>query len=321
MATPRRQQICLEQTPYYHCISRCVRRAFLCGIDKLTGRSFEHRRRLIEARLHELASIFAIDTAAYAIMSNHYHVILRVDQDATRRWSDAEVIERWGRLFKLPEVVQHFARGEALDADARSQAEQKVATYRARLSSISWFMKCLNTDIARAANKEDDCTGRFFEGRFKCQALLDEAALLKCMAYVDLNPVRARTAESAETASHTSMAHRLSAEPSGLLPFAEDLRPSAEASEHPPRPEPPCIPFTFADYRALVAWTEGLSEARTSKPRPALLRRHDIELRAWAAVMNRGAVSRPRVLGAAQRIRAFAQAVGQSWVWGAALKS
>ena len=106
MATPRQQQICLEHTPYYHCISRCVRRAFLCGIDKLTGRSFEHRRTLIEARLHELASIFAIDIAAYAIMSNHYHVVLRVDQDATRRWSDAEVIERWGRRFKLPEVVR-----------------------------------------------------------------------------------------------------------------------------------------------------------------------------------------------------------------------
>lgn len=254
-------------------------------------------------------------------MSNHYHVILRVDQNATGRWSDAEVIERWGRLFKLPQVVQDFARGEMLDTESRTHAEQKVATYRARLSSISWFMKCLNTDIARAANKEDNCTGRFFEGRFKCQALLDEAALLKCMAYVDLNPVRARTAGSAETASHTSMAHRLSAGSGGLLPFADEPRPSPERPERPPRAEPPCIPFTFADYQALVAWTGRLSETRTPNPTPALLRRHDINLRAWAAVMRRGTLSRPRVLGAAQRIRAFAQAVGQSWLWGAALKS
>ena len=321
MATPRRQQICLEQTPYYHCISRCVRRAFLCGIDKLTGRSFEHRRALIERRLHELVTIFSIDVAAYAIMSNHYHVILRVDQDATQRWSDAEVIERWGRLFKLPECVQDFARGEALDGESRTQAEQWIATYRARLASISWFMKCLNTNIARAANKEDDCTGRFFEGRFKCQALLDEAALLKCMAYVDLNPVRAKTAESAETATHTSMVRRLSTQPTVLLPFTDDLRPSAEMSERPHWHEPPCIPFTFADYRALVAWTEESPEGRTRKPTPAILRAHDIDRRAWVGIMSRGALSRPRVLGAARRIREFAQAVGQSWLWGETLPS
>ena len=167
-------------------------------------------------------------------------------------------------------------------------------------------MKCLNTGIARAANREDDCTGRFFEGRFKCQALLDEAALLKCMAYVELNPVRARTVESAETATHTSMAHRLSAGRSVLLPFADDLRRSAELFERPPWPEPPYIPFTFADYRALVAWTEGLPEERAGKPMPALLHAHDIERRSWTAAMSRGTVSRPRVLGAAKHIRAFA---------------
>ena len=181
-------------------------------------------------------------------------------------------------------------------------------------------MKCLNTDIARAANREDDCTGRFFEGRFKCQALLDEAALLKCMAYVDLNPVRANTAESAEAASHTSMAHRLSAGQSVLLPFADELRRSPEISEGPGRREPARLPFTFSDYRALVAWTEGLVEGRASKPTPALLRTHDIDRRAWDAIMRRGTVSRPRVLGAVQRIRAFARAVGQSWMWGGSLQ-
>ena len=321
MATPRRQQICLEQTPYYHCISRCVRRAFLCGIDKLTGRSFEHRRTLIETRLHELATTFSIDVAAYAIMSNHYHIILRVDQGAARCWSNAEVVDRWGRLFKVPDVIQDFARGKALDTNSRSQAEERVATYRERLSSISWFMKCLNTDIARAANKEDDCTGRFFEGRFKCQALLDAAALLKCMAYVELNPVRARTAESAETASHTSMAHRLSAERTALLPFADDLRLSPEMSEGHGQREPARLPYTFADYRALVAWTEALSRRKACKPTPALLRTHDIDRQAWAAVMSRGAVSRPRALGAIQRVREFARAIGQSWMWGAALQA
>ncbi len=73
MPKPRKVQVSLETTPYYHCVSRCVRRAFLCGVDDLSGKSYEHRREWIVDRIKELVEIFAIDTCAYSVMSNHYH--------------------------------------------------------------------------------------------------------------------------------------------------------------------------------------------------------------------------------------------------------
>ena len=130
-------------------------------------------------------------------MSNHYHVVLHVNQQQCLIWNDAEVIERWHRLFRGNLLSQRFSRGETLDRAEQQVLAEVVAEWRERLVSISWFMRCLNEPIARAANREDEVCGRFWEGRFKSQALLDEKALAACMAYVDLNPIRAMLAHSA----------------------------------------------------------------------------------------------------------------------------
>ncbi|MCU7945704.1 MAG: hypothetical protein KZQ72_03515 [Candidatus Thiodiazotropha sp. (ex Cardiolucina cf. quadrata)] len=76
MPKPRKALVSLEATPYYHCVSRCVRRAFLCGNDSHTGKSFEHRREWIQQRLIELADIFAIDLGGYAIINIHKHQLV-----------------------------------------------------------------------------------------------------------------------------------------------------------------------------------------------------------------------------------------------------
>jgi len=174
-------------TPYYHCVSRCVRRAYLCGADPLTGRSFDHRRQWIERRIFYLAKHFSIGVCAYAVMSNHVHIVLRVEEQLASSLSDDEIIDRWRAVYAVPD-----------NFDRRPDRDALIALWRSRLSSISWFMRSLNEPLARMANKEDDCTGRFWEGRFKSQALLDWKAVIRCMAYVDLNPVRAGIAKQVD---------------------------------------------------------------------------------------------------------------------------
>lgn len=145
----------------------------------------------MEDRLLALAECFAVGLYAYAVMSNHVHVVLHVNPRAVKGWSDEEVAGRWVRLFPVcvDDVAdERLCREKAL----RLQGDpERMMELRQRLGSLSWFMRCLNESIARRANREDGCTGRFWEGRFKCQALLDEQAVLACMAYVDLNLIRA----------------------------------------------------------------------------------------------------------------------------------
>ncbi|CAM2937913.1 transposase [Vibrio rarus] len=224
MPRPRRTQISIEDTPYYHCCSRVVRRAYLCGNDPYSGKNYDHRRAWVEALLIKLAGVFAIDIAAFAVMSNHLHVVLKVDIDTANNWSDKKVIEQWHKLFKGDELTHRFVNGNIIEAHEIEQLKHAIAVYRSRLCDISWFMRCLNEPIARQANQEDKCTGRFWEGRFKSQALLDDAALLTCMAYVDLNPIRAKISDTPEHSDHTSIQLRIQGvlkgeQPKTLLPF------------------------------------------------------------------------------------------------------
>ncbi|QFU22202.1 transposase [Shewanella eurypsychrophilus] len=224
MARPRSTLVSIEDTPFYHCMSKCVRFAWLTGVDKHTGKSYAHRRDWVESRILELAGVFAIDVAAYAVMSNHLHLVLRVDIFEANNWTDKEVVDHWHHLFKGTEITRKFTKGEVIESYEVASLKHSIAQFRSRLSDISWFMRALNEAIARKANKEDGCTGRFWEGRFKSQALLDEAAVLACMAYVDLNPIRAKMANTPESSDFTSIQRRIKSamkgeQPKALLPF------------------------------------------------------------------------------------------------------
>ena len=223
----------------YHIVSRCVRRAFLCGDDPYTGKSFEHRKQWVRDRLKILSESFAIEICAYAIMSNHLHVVIRTRPDWAEGWSPEEIARRWLAIFpKTPSNKTDLIT----DAELKSITKNArlVKTIRERLGSVSWFARCLNEFIARRANKEDECKGRFWEGRFKCQAILDDSACLACMAYVDLNPVRAGLAECPEQSAFTSIHDRISSfqqhGPHGERTIALPAPPSTPKSDLTRRP-------------------------------------------------------------------------------------
>jgi hypothetical protein len=203
MATTRSMIVDESVTPWYHCTSRCVRRAFLCGPG------FEHRKTWVEQRLKTLVEIFAIDGAGFAVMDNHLHVLLRIDSARTRDWSDEDVARRWLRLFSIRDVDGNALPVAATRLRQLAEDVEAVGKLRGRLASLSWFMKCLKEPLARLANKEDGCSGAFFEGRFRSVAVLDEASLLATAAYIDLNPVAAGVAPTPEASAHTSFRARL----------------------------------------------------------------------------------------------------------------
>ena len=160
MPKPRKQLISLDATPYYHCTSRCVRRASLCGRDAVTGKCFEHRRQWIEDRILALAEVFAIDVCAYAVMSNHHHLVLHINKPKALQWTNHEVCERWQQLYKGTLLTQKFLRNEPLTEAELHAVNERLDLWRIQLCDINWFMRALNEPIARQANAEDQCTGR-----------------------------------------------------------------------------------------------------------------------------------------------------------------
>ena len=325
MTRPRSAQVSLDDTPYYHCIARCVRRAFLCGEDTYSGQNFDHRRDWLVERIKWQARLFAIDICAYAIMSNHYHLVVRVDREGASTWSEQEVIERWCQVFRGPLLIQSYLAGEALGTAQRETVSDIVAVWRERLMNISWFMRCLNEFIARQANREDHCKGRFWEGRFKSQALLDTRALLSCMVYVDLNPIRAGIATDLPGSDFTSVRER-------LWQVAERDRQPQPGLEELPSPDPgllgfsdescegvdqTCIPYRVRDYLELVDWTGRMVRADKrgwiAEPAPPVLQALQMDCAQWLdlslGLQRRGL----QVIGHPDRLQRYHQSTGRFW--------
>ena len=254
MTYPRSELVDRENGGFYHLFNRCVRQAWLCGEDPYTGENFDHRRGWIERRLLALTDVFAIDVYAYAVMSNHYHIVVNYCPARARGWSDEEVVRRWLRIFG-PRTADQETRA-ALEA-ALLADRSRLIELRARLGDISWYMRCLNEHIARRANAEEDRTGRFWEGRFESRPLAGEEAAHACMVYNDLNPLRAGMVSGLDVPQQTSLRRRL-----------EEAKVAPERLDEPIRPlhlehgsgkvltaGEPAMVTTLADYLAQAEWT------------------------------------------------------------------
>ncbi len=260
MTTARKQLISIEATPYYHCVSRCVRQSFLCGEDKQNQVSYEHRREWIVNKIHSLSKLYCIDICAYAIMSNHYHLVVNINQKKALDLSSHQVVARWAMTHKLPLIIQRWLTSQITSQIEHEKCIEIIEVWRKRLWNLSWYMKELNYNIACRANKEDNCKGHFWESRFKSQALLDEKALAAAMAYVDLNPIRVDIADKPENSDFTSIQARINALDKQLV-TAPCLHPFV-GNESDAKLKG--IPFRLMDYLKLVDWT-----ARQMRPNKA----------------------------------------------------
>jgi REP element-mobilizing transposase RayT len=333
MTMPRRQLVDVAVTRYYHCISRCVRRAFLCG-DGVT-----HRKAWIEARLELLTKKFAVSVCGFAILDNHLHILCRLDPGVANGWSDEEVVRRWIAVYRPSCLdVDHPATVQAwVDHQCRDAA--RVARYRQRLQDLGWFMKALKEPLARLANKEDDCTGTFWEARYKSIAILDEEALLATCAYIDLNPVAAGIAQTPEAAAHTSIKQRVDhVRKNGLL---ETLHAAAEAksaaaakieadieqshwlcplqdrSRAGAAREGMLPGFSLSGYLELVDWTARLcrtGKARITAEVAGIMARLGTSAEYWQSTLQK-LLGKSRLLGSycatsAERLKAIAERRG-----------
>lgn len=312
MPASARKHIVDEKTVgTYHCINRCVRRAFLCGDDPLSGKNYDHRKQWVKDRLEHLSEIFFADIGNYAIMSNHFHISLRTRPDLAKKCSDDDIVDRWWKLF--PRKI----RGSYEDHCPQYLREQWLGDKkwlkqkRRRLASISWLMRCLAEYIARRANKEDGVTGRFWEGRFKSQALLTDAAVLAAGVYIDLNPIRAGIADTLEKSDFTSIQQRVEdshSQSKKPYSFLARFKGASDLIEG----EAPFLMVDEKDYIAICTW---YASRPNDQENPSAAAAHGLRVKDLSE-LEQLMRDCPAALGSAEARKRKAASAGRKWFRG-----
>lgn len=327
MTSARSKLVDPSVSRWYHCTTRCVRQAFLLS------KGFE-RKAWLQERLREVADVFAISVAGFAIMDNHIHFLVRLDPKIAERWTPEEVVQRWAKLHPPKEKRKTVAVTQEWIATA-VQDSKRVEVLRKRLVTLGWFMKEVKEPLARLANMEDGCKGTFFEGRYKSIALLDEQAVLAACAYIDLNPVAAGLTDVPENGPYTSLKQRVD----HLLTISKSTDLTGVLSSCPPHATDHgakvddlwLIPiedkagesregmiqgFTLAHYLLLIEYTGGLhrpGKASLSPDLESVFERLGVEPGVWSDQQSK--LSAPGLTGrflasSRQRLREAASQLG-----------
>jgi hypothetical protein len=295
-----------DEIAVVHVVQRCVRRCFLMGKDPVSGKNYYHRKQWLENRLQHFAACFGIDLIAFSVLSNHFHLVLRSRPDVVACWDDSEVARRW-LMICPPRKDRQGKPLEPTDFEINMicNNSERVGEIRRRLSDIGWWMRLLCQPLAAMANKEDDQQGRFWQGRYGAVRLCDEAAVLACAAYVDLNLIRAALAETLESSDFTSIQRRIESLP------GQDLRPVEAAPDRflapveidqqdAPGPAPSTSPYRASDkgflpmgaleYIRLLDWTarQVVAGKRGATPAeaPEVLERLGVSASQWTGLVR-----------------------------------
>jgi len=336
----------------YHCWARCVRRAFLCGVDPLSGQNHDHRRDWLIALQRRLAALFGVEICFHAQMSNHMHVIVRTRPDVVAQWTDDEVARRYLLINRLVRSSDGSPSAEPTSAEiaVRTADPEHVALMRTSLASVSRLMGAVCEHVARRANREDRCGGRFWEGRFQCRSLEDEAAIFVCGIYVDLNPIRAGEVQTPEESTHTSARDRIDAlrarstrtctpEPSCRERAPDDwlcelaLQEGADvdlarlnqagSAEGYRVSDKGLLPVGVAEYLTLLDWTGRCVVAGKHGAIPAhcapILERLGIAASLWTELVTRFDQLFGAIVGRAARLQQRAAESGRRWYRGRAM--
>ncbi len=330
-AAPRKELIPENKPGIYHLWNRCVRGAFLMGKDTTTGKDYDHRKGWAEARLSMLVASFGVEVCTFSILDNHFHIIVRVSPSVIDQLDDVEIARRWLRVYPGYWVLdENWHEPTTAEIEALAKDSEEILKLRRRLKSVSQFMSAFSEYMARRANKEDDVTGRFWGGRFRSRELADEAAVLSCAAYVDLNELRAGIARTLEECQHSSIAKRIEEQQGGepcewLVPIElllEDYgEPTPSASGKRPS-DRGLLRMTNEQYIRTLRWMAENHQAGKDQHKPppdnveAELDRLQLDGGELLEIMGNIPQVFRRFMGTVEQIQARAAEVNRRWFHG-----